>query len=126
MRFSPREARRKVDNIMDEAKKMMEEANELYSEGIRRYSAQSVGFEIILKCSLQALMSIGNSLIEIRDELKDKAEDVPKLKWTEKPWGLLCPNCGHPALNYPNGKDAHSPYCPWCGSEMEVDKNGNT
>lgn len=55
---------------MDEAKKMMEEANELYSELIRNNTAKSVGVEPILKCSLQTLMSIGNSLLEIRDELR--------------------------------------------------------
>lgn len=111
---------------MDEAKKMMEEANELYSCFIRNYTAKDVGIEPILKCSLQTLMSIGNSMIEISDELKGKAEDAPKSKWKEKTWGLVCQTCGQPALAYPNGKDAPSPYCPWCGAVMEVDNDGNT
>lgn len=55
---------------MDEAKRMMEEANELYSCFIRCYTSKSVGIEPILKCSLQTMMSIGNSMIEIRDELR--------------------------------------------------------
>lgn len=55
---------------MDEAKRMMEEANELYSCFIRSYTSKSVGIEPILKCSLQTMMSIGNSMIEIRDELR--------------------------------------------------------
>lgn len=59
---------------MDEEKRMMDEANELYSEVIRKYSAKDIGFETILKCSLQTLMSIGNSLIEIRDELRKMNE----------------------------------------------------
>ena len=79
-----------------------------------------------VKSMLNSLLAISKALAEISDELKGKEEDAPKLKWTERPWGLLCSNCGHPALNYPNGKDAHSPYCPWCGSEMEVDNDGNT
>lgn len=77
-------------------------------------------------CWMNYLDAISKALVEIRDVLKGDPKDAPKSKWTEKPWGLLCPNCGHPALNYPNGKDAHSPYCPWCGSEMEVDNDGNT
>lgn len=78
------------------------------------------------KSMLNSLLAIAKALAEISDELKGKAEDAPKSKWKEKTWGLVCQTCGQPALAYPNGKDAPSPYCPWCGSEMEVDKDGNT